>query len=320
MSKKINLRDHPSEFFRSFGMYVDSRNIAPSTINNYHVLAAALMRFEAATRVPLSVETFDTSLLERFIAFYRAEPMPGGGQRRRSHNTVCALMRCLRAFFNWCLRDLCIEANPFMTYSGSYTERYATPYYLTVAERDMIAEFDFSADSAISVQRDIFIFQCLTGCRVSDMMNLTYENVGGGYLEYIARKTAGKHPAVIRIPLHPRAAEIIQRYKNPKPGVPLLPFIRPQRYNYAIKEILTRCGITRSVSLLSPVTGEPVRRHINEVASSHMARRTFIGMLYNRVKDPNLISSLTGHADNSRAFARYRAIDDTIKRELIMLL
>lgn len=48
-----------------------------------------------------------------------------------------------------------------------------------------------------------------------------------------------------------------------------------------------------------------------------MARRTFVGNLYRKFKDPSLISSLSGHTDGSRAFARYRAIDDELRREVV---
>ena len=38
---------------------------------------------------------------------------------------------------------------------------------------------------------------------------------------------------------------------------------------------------------------------LNAIASSHMARRTFIGNIYKLVKDPNLVSVLTGQAEGS---------------------
>lgn len=321
MSKKIRLATHPSEFFQTLGLFISSRDLSESTLNNYHVLAGALMRFEQTLSSGyLSTVGFTATVLEKFVAYYRDEPQPDGSHRVRSHNTVCSLMRCLRTFFNWCVRQQIISVSPFGAYSGSLAERYASPFYLTISERDTIATHDFSDTPDLAAQRDIFIFQCLTGCRISDLIRLTGENIIDGYLEYIARKTAGDNPVVIRVPLHPRAKQIIVRYCTPDQQAPLLPFIQPQRYNYAIKQILVCCGITRSVSLLCPKTGRPVRRPINEVAASHIARRTFIGTLYRQVKDPNLISSLTGHVENSRAFNRYRTIDDEIKRELIMLL
>jgi len=59
---------------------------------------------------------------------------------------------------------------------------------------------------------------------------------------------------------------------------------------------------------------------LNEVASSHLARRTFCGNLYKKVRDPNLVGALSGHADGSKAFARYRDIDEEMKTELVKML
>ena len=49
-------------------------------------------------------------------------------------------------------------------------------------------------------------------------------------------------------------------------------------------------------------------------------RIKFIGNRYKQVKDPNLIASMSGHSEGSRAFARYRKIDDEMKKELVNLL
>lgn len=74
------------------------------------------------------------------------------------------------------------------------------------------------------------------------------------------------------------------------------------------------------VSVIDVKTNEEVKRPVNEIASSHLARRTFIGNLYKKVKDPDLIGSMSGHVEGSRAFARYRAIDDEMKIELVNLI
>lgn len=84
--------------------------------------------------------------------------------------------------------------------------------------------------------------------------------------------------------------------------------------------IFRLCGVARIVTVLNPTTGNEEKRPINEVASSHMARRTFAGNLYKKVKDPNLIAYMTGHKPGSAAFARYRNIDMDIKTEMIDLL
>lgn len=61
-------------------------------------------------------------------------------------------------------------------------------------------------------------------------------------------------------------------------------------------------------------------RSLQDTIISIMARRSFIGILYKRVQNPNLIGSMSGHIEGSRAFARYRQIDDDIKKNIISLL
>jgi hypothetical protein len=79
-------------------------------------------------------------------------------------------------------------------------------------------------------------------------------------------------------------------------------------------------GVTRMVSVIDVKTNREVQRPLNEIASSHMGRRTFIGNMYKQVKDPDLIGSMSGHVEGSKAFTRYRAIDDEMKIELVNLI
>ena len=123
----------------------------------------------------------------------------------------------------------------------------------------------------------------------------------------------------MRVPLNNTAKEIVERYKDNQSDR-LFPFVAQQQYNEDIKEMLRIAGIDRMVTVLNPTTRNEEKRPLCEVASSHMARRTFIGNLYKKVKDPNLIGSMSGHVENSRAFVRYRDIDEDMKKELVDLL
>lgn len=73
------------------------------------------------------------------------------------------------------------------------------------------------------------------------------------------------------------AETLLNKYKGVDKSGKIFPFISSQKYNDAIKVIFKVCGITRAVSVLNTLTGEEEKRPINEVASSHMARRTFVG-------------------------------------------
>ena len=315
---------------------------------NFDVLTRALRRYEMFVRLSdkqrkdfiLDIDTINNETLEDIESFLRNEhtlleeypkifqkiPASTDTKRRspkpqpRGSNTICALFNKLKAFFNWLNEKKITSNNPFVGYEGVVSEKYGTPYYITLEERNQIEDFDLSAHPQLAIQRDIFIFQCCIGCRVSDLFKLTESNVINGAVEYIPHKTKGERQNVVRVPLNNRAVALMKKYKDMDSKGRLFPFISPQKYNDDIKDIFRLCGVTRSVTVTDSVTGKEVQRPINEVASSHMARRTFVGNLYKQVKDPNLIASMSGHAEGSKAFNRYREIDDDLKKEVISLI
>lgn len=236
----------------------------------------------------------------------------------RGMNTVSVILQRFRTFYHWAIDQGKTANNPFRHYEVPQA-LYGTPYYITLDERRHLFNLDLSTNPRLAVQRDIFVFQCLIGCRVSDLRNLTKDSVINGAVEYIPRKTKTGNPVTVRVPLNDTAIQILERYKD-FPGVKLLPCISDQKYNDAIKELFTVAGLTRMVTVLNPTTREEEKRPLNEVASSHLARRTFIGNLYKKVKDPNLIGKLSGHVEGSTAFARYRDIDEEMRKELVSML
>lgn len=323
--------------------FPDKRGLSEWRRRRYGVLSRSLHRFELYRKVKrrapftLDFDMFNTEVLEQYENFLRNEPEifdkypkifeQYPAETRKNHksrrpsdkgdNTIIGIFACLRTFFRWAIEEGLTTSNPFDKYHGKTTEKYGTPIYITIEERDIIADFDLSANQPLETQRDIFIFQCCIGCRVSDLMRLTPGNIINGYVEYIASKTMNDRSDVIRVPLTQRAKDILEKYKDVEKDGKILPFISSQKYNVAIKRIFKDCGITRMVTVLNPTTGKEEQRPINEIASSHLARRTFVGNLYKKVKDPNLVGALSGHKEGSRAFARYREIDDDLKKEMI---
>ena len=150
-------------------------------------------------------------------------------------------------------------------------------------------------------------------------MNLKKTDIINGNIEYIPHKTIKETGKTIIVPLNNMAREIVDKYFDIL-DKELLPFSSAQKYNEAIKVILEKCEITRMVTILDPLTRTEKKVPINEVATSHMARRTFIGNIYKEVTDPNLVSSLTGHIEGSQAFVRYRNIDEDMKKQLVKFL
>lgn len=312
-----------------FDEFSRTRDVGEGRRKRYDVVRGSLARYkEIRSGGRITTESFTTETLEDYHDFLSEEYRLAGQKKWRSvykgmwrdpkergRNVIIDYIKILRSFFRWLDQRGIRTREPFKGFQIG-TAVYGTPYYLTIEERERVYRTNLSRHPALEVQRDIFVFQCLVGCRVGDLVNLRKEDVVDGVLTYIPRKTLHERAAAIRVPLTQTAQEIVARYRD-YPGPRLLPFITQQRYNDALKRIFLAARMRRTVPVLDPITRKEVKLPLYEVASSHIARRTFIGNLYKQVADPNLIGSMSGHREGSVAFARYRDIDDEMKANLV---
>ena len=339
MQETVDRFHHPErnrdagEFFPLLREFINTKDVSLARWKRYEVTRRALERFQIVRGESLTVEGMTPAVLEEFRQFLITEHELAGRKewkelysgmdakelpKERGKNAIIEYFDVIRTFYHWLNSHEITDTNPFKRFEVG-TAIYGTPYYLTIEERERIYATNLRRHPQLEAQRDIFVFQCLVGCRVGDLVHFKKGDVVDGVLSYIPRKTKEGNPVVVRVPLTETAREIVARYADFQ-GDRLLPFISTQKYNDALKRIFTAARVTRLVSVLDPLTREEVKRPLNEVASSHLARRTFIGNLYKQVRDPNLIGAMSGHAEGSRAFARYRTIDDEIKAGVVDLL
>lgn len=293
--------------------YCEANNLAAGTRRQYKVLEGMIRRFGVAFR-PMVVDKTTAQDLADFALFLRTEGATPEDPISRSQNTINSKMRRLSAIFRWLMVNDKCQTNPFARYVVP-ADVYGTPIFLTIAERDQLAAYPF-AKECDRIQRDIFVFQCHVGCRVSDLMSFTPANIENGVIQYIQRKLKRSNASVVRVPLSQAALEIVERYKD-MPDGRLLPYISDVKYNVAIKRILREAGIDRMVIVQDRKTCESVSVPICDVASSHLARRTFMANMYKVVKSERIVSSFTGHAAGSPAFRRYTEVDDEMKMDII---
>lgn len=287
--------------------YIDEGTLGARTADHYKVLKSTLEEY-AKRKYPLYIERFNVEELDRFTKYL--------ADGTRGQNTINAKLRKLRCIVHRAVAKKIINEwdNPFHERKIAQ-DVYGTPIFLTIAEREQIYRFE-GLSPTMAIQRDIFIFQCLVGCRVSDLLSFTHDNVHEGFLEYVQQKVKKDNPTTVRVPLCDTAMEIINRYADLEDGR-LLPFISDVKYNVCIKRIVQQAGVDRLVLVRNSRTGDVERRPIYEVAASHLARRTFMANMYKQTKSERIVSSFTGHVDSSRAFKRYTTVDDEMKIEAI---
>ena len=333
--KKLSVKVAFDELYDKF---LSERKLGEGRKRHYEVLRRMIHRYESyvkysqgRVRYSFDVVKVDKGVLDNLYDYIENEYeyvetysriLEDNPEARdikpRGENYMSGVFKEVRAFFNWAYKNKIIDSFPFEGFEMP-SEQYGSPVYLTLDDVDVIAKADFSDDKELEIQRDIFVFQCNVGCRIGDLLRLKKRDIINGAVEYIPTKTIKERAKTVVVPLNAIAMSIVEKYKD-VPGDQLLPFISSQNYNENIKTILEKAGITYLVTKLDSVTRTESKVPINGMASSHMARRTFIGNIYKLVKDPNLVSALTGHAEGSRAFNRYRDIDIDMKRDLVKIL
>ena len=159
--------------------------------------------------------------------------------------------------------------------------------------------------------RDVFLFQCFTGLRYSDVENLKRSDISENFIEIITVKTSDS--LVIELNDHSKA--LLNKYKDSQfENYKALPVISNQRMNEYLRELMELAKID-----------EPVRetyykgnQRYDEVfpkyalMSSHAGRRTFICNALSLGIPPQVVMKWTGHSDYS-AMKPYIDIADQTK-------
>lgn len=292
------LKSHETHNLREYIMQcANSRRITQATVRMYQFVANDIPKH-------LTVEHTTTADIRAYI---RAQHI--------SQNSIVIKMQILRAVFNQAVTEGLRDDTP-MAGMPKIREHYGSVIYLTAEERDALYAAPMPS-RLLTEQRDVFVFQCWTGCRMSDLYNLREWNITpDGYLQYVAQKTKRDNGKTIRVPLSPVALEILQRYTGHHL---MLPFCDPSHYNKYIRRVIAASGIDRQVIAQDHHTGEARAMMLSECASSHLARRTFSAIAFEQTGSERIVSSMTGHASGSRAFARYTEVTDDMKRSALGL-
>lgn len=183
----------------------------------------------------------------------------------------------------------------------SYTDvriRNEDLFFTYLSKRDISRIYYFDGLTKRQKElRDIFILGCMTGLRFSDYSRLTKDNIKGDNIQMLTQKTKVK----VCIPITKYVKEIFEKYNYvlPRPCV-------IQYFNKVIKEILRKVGMTEDITYEREIAGKIVTITIpkNELASSHMARRTFITNMIKENVPENRLKGFTGHK-SSECLSRY---------------
>jgi integrase len=313
----------PLLFLPMFRHYIKNSRLAGSRKEYNYSVVKHWERFANKSGLTLTFDTITPDILRAFEKFLLSETVYVKKTKvkkpARGLNALHTIFKMTRTFWNHARKELKQQKIEIQSPFDSYAipvEAYGTPIYITMDERNDLFSKNIEIERLAQI-RDIFIFQCMTGARVGDLCRFTKSNINKGVLNYIARKTKEGNPVTVTVPLTAKAKEILSRYDLPDNR--LLPFISDQKYNEYLKELFEVAGLTRTVTRQHPTTREAENVRLCDIASSHMARRTFVGNLFGK-QDSAIIASMSGHVANSKAFARYYDVSKELQRSAIALM
>ena len=295
----------PNAFYKVFDEFVRDcgrqNDWTDSTYEKFAAVKNHLMNF----RTELTFDFFDEKGLNDYVTYLR-------DVREMRNSTIGKQLSFLKWFLRWAFKKGVHQNNAYDSYKPKLKSTQKKIIFLTWEELNKLREFEISAaKQALDRVRDVFLFQCFTGLRYSDVFNLRRSDIKGDHIEVTTVKTSDS--LIIELNNHSKA--ILDKYKDVAfEDDKVLPVITNQKMNDYLKELAELAGID-----------EPVRQtyyrgneRIDEVTpkyallGTHAGRRTFICNALALGIPPQVVMKWTGHSDY-KAMKPYIDIADDIK-------
>lgn len=294
-----------SDFYKVFDEFVRDCGRQNDWTHSTYEKFAAVKNHLSNFREGLNFEFFDEKGLNDYVAYLREV-------KEMRNSTIGKQLAFLKWFLRWAFKQGLHQNNAYDTYKPKLKSTQKKIIFLTWDELTKLREFEIPANKqALERVRDVFLFQCFTGLRYSDVFNLRRSDVKGEHIEVTTVKTSDS--LIIELNNHSKA--ILDKYKDVAfEDDKVLPVITNQKMNDYLKELAELAGID-----------EPVRQtyyrgneRIDEVTpkyallGTHAGRRTFICNALALGIPPQVVMKWTGHSDY-KAMKPYIDIADDIK-------
>lgn len=250
--------------------------------------------------------------------------------RTMYNDALSKMLTYFKSFIKWAQGRKYAINEEYFSFNPKLPKAKKEVRYLELEELYKIYEMDLPSDSALDRVRDMFVFQCYTALRFSDIKQLKHENIHHDIANdaYSIDLLTEKDDDRINFPLSKRATSIYLKYKDRLYSNDLLfPVISNQKYNKHLKELGKLAELKGEwIDYEYRLTEKIVVKTPKEDLVTHTARRTFIVTAINENVDPTLIALITSHSDlksmkpyitkNAKGAARVIAALDEADRKI----
>ena len=295
----------PCDFFQVFDDFVEDcgrqNNWTDSTFEKFAAVKNHLTNF----REGLTFEFFDERGLNDYVGYLR-------DVKEMRNTTIGKQLSFLKWFLRWAFKKGVHQNNAYDSYKPKLKSTQKKIIFLTWDELNRLREFKIPSNKqALERVRDVFLFQCFTGLRYSDVFNLRRSDIKGDHIEVTTVKTSDS--LIIELNNHSKA--ILDKYKDvPFENDKVLPVITNQKMNDYLKELAEMAGIDEPVRQTYYKGNERIDDVTPKYAllGTHAGRRTFICNALALGIPPQVVMKWTGHSDY-KAMKPYIDIADDIK-------
>jgi site-specific recombinase XerD len=224
--------------------------LAWGTMKNYFTTQKYIHRF-LKERFG-TTDMFLSELSYKFITdfeFYLRNYKPKDHQKPLGNNGVMKHLERFRKMVTMAVKMEWVSRDPFDKYQLKFHR--VDRDFLNDEELEAVENKDFKI-VRLQWVRDLFVFSCYTGLAYIDAMNLTPSNITIGIDgEYWLSTCRQKTDQPVRVPILPKAWEIIEKYKTHPRAVQrgaIFPMISNQKLNSYLKEIADLCGIEKNLT------------------------------------------------------------------------
>lgn len=246
------------------------------------------------------------------------------------NDALSKMLTYFKSFIKWAQGRKYAINEEFFSFKPKLAKAKKAVRYLELEELYKICEMDLAPDTALDRVRDIFVFQCYTALRFSDIKQLKHENIhyDNDKETYSIDLLTEKDDDRINFPLSKRATAIYLKYRERMYHNGLLfPVISNQKFNKHLKELGKRAELEGEwIDYEYRLTEKITIKAPKDDLADHTARRTFIVTAINENVDPALIALITSHSDlksmkpyitkNAKGVARVIAALDAADRKI----
>lgn len=305
-TNKLSKKDSIS-FFSVFDSFVNSDTIrnscTSSTLKIYYTLKKHLENYQKERKLAITFNSISLDFWEGVKSYY-------SNNLKFSNTSINKYLKRLKRIII-CMQeegyiDVTINIKKFKGFEELHTHDMPM-VALSEEEMEVLYNLDLSWNKKLEGVRDLFLIECYTGQRYSDLKSvLNPENIGKDNITIFQQKTNSRVSIPLTAKLKEHLKKIAKRYEGKS-----IPVLSNQKFNENLKNLGRLAKFNSTIKVLKLSGKEKMETAMEkwELISSHTGRRTFCTYALSRGIPAEVVMRVSGHK-SYEVFRKYIRLDD----------